>query len=146
MGLSFEGLATAAPGRGIAVPVGAPDGARYGVPEGRGRPAQRPPPSPVETVETTPLAGVSQLPVLVGDVKANYPDKLKRQGIEGRVVLSIVVGPDGRVKRVKLVSPLHPQLDASARRAARRLRFKPARVRGESVAVTIPYTFHFVID
>lgn len=148
MGISFEGTATSA--TGIAVPQGTATGSRDGAPTGTGRPGPRAPSPPPkgdgDGEAPVPVAGVTELPKLIFEVKPEFPDELKRQGIEGKVVLSVVVQSDGRVGRVEVIDRLHPELDRLAQRAAKRLRFRPANVRGTAVAVRIPYTFYFVID
>lgn len=148
MGINFEGTATSSVG--IAVPQGTATGSRDGAPTGTGRPGPRAP-SPKPTGDgdgeaPVPVAGVTELPRLIAEVKPEFPDELKRKGIEGKVVLSVVVQSDGRVGRVEVVDRLHPELDRLAVRAAKKLRFRPANVRGTAVAVRIPYTFYFVID
>lgn len=148
MGIDLSGTATST--TGIAVPQGVATGSRDGVAGGTGKPGPRKPtppaPGPDEGEAIVPVAGVTELPKLIHDVDPDYPDELKRKGIQGKVVLSVVVGTDGKVETVKLVGRLHPELDTLARRAAYKLRFRPATVRGTPVAVRIPYTFYFVID
>ncbi|MCA9539288.1 MAG: energy transducer TonB, partial [Myxococcales bacterium] len=141
-GMNFEGASTAIKGPGVAINQGSTQGSRRGRPDGKG--TGDPPPNP--EADVVPAAGVSTLPVLVDEVKPEYPDDLKRAGVEGKVVLSLVVGVDGRVRSAKLVKRLHPELDRRAQQAAKRLRFKPAKADGTPVAVRIPYTFYFVID
>lgn len=146
MGLEFEGLATSK--TGVAVPQGAADGARDGAVDGTGRKGPRAPtePGPGDAEETVPVAGVTTLPRLIREVKPDFPDALKRRGVEGKVVLTLEIGSDGRVRKARVVARLHPELDRLARRAALKLRFEPAKVRGTPVAVNLPYTFYFVID
>ncbi len=146
MGLQFEGVATSK--TGIAVQPGAHDGARDGAVDGTGRKGPRAPTPPADgdAEETVPIAGVTSLPRLIKEVKPDFPEELKRRGIEGKVVLSLEIGTNGRVRKARVVSRLHPELDKLARRAALKLKFEPAKVRGTPVAVNLPYTFYFVID
>lgn len=152
MGMSFEGTATAPPGQGIATPAGTREGAPHGRAGGQGDP--KAPPAPRDHLDhrggpgepVVPVAGVTRLPVVLREAKADYPPEVKRQGVEGKVVVAVVVGTNGSVTQATLIDRLHPELDQAALRAARRLRFSPAEVDGRPVAVRIPYTFHFVID
>ncbi len=146
MGLDLQMTATST--NGVAVPQGSAGGARDGAPDGQGRPGPRAPTEagPGDAEETVPIAGVTRLPRLIKEVKPEFPDELKRKGVEGKVVLTLEIGVDGRVRKARVVARLHPELDKLARRAALKLRFEPARVGATPVAVNLPYTFYFVID
>ena len=48
-----------------------------------------------------------------------YPEQAKKDSIEGRVVLSVVVETDGSITDPKVVRSVHPLLDAEALRVAR---------------------------
>lgn len=73
-----------------------------------------------------------------------YPTAARRRGLEGRVVLRVFVGADGRARSVDVrsASP-HPILDEAAVETLRRWRFEPARQAGMPVAawVDVPITF-----
>jgi protein TonB len=87
---------------------------------------------------------VEELPVLVSSPRAEYSDLARDAGIEGRVVVRILVGKDGRVKDA-VVDPKFsiPILDAIALEAARGSVFTPALNNGHPVAVWVarPYEF-----
>jgi protein TonB len=74
-----------------------------------------------------------------------YPLAARRLGMEGVVLLDVLVAPDGRAADVRLVrSSGHPPLDDSAVRTVReRWRFIPARRDGAAVEsrVTVPIRF-----
>jgi protein TonB len=74
-----------------------------------------------------------------------YPVAARRLGIEGRVLLEVVVRPDGRAASVSVrKSSGHPMLDSSAASTVRtRWRFIPARRGGVPVesTVTVPIRF-----
>ena len=74
-----------------------------------------------------------------------YPLIARRLGMEGVVLLDVLVAPDGRAAEVRLArSSGHPQLDDSAVRTVReRWRFIPARRDGAAVEsrVTVPIRF-----
>ena len=56
-----------------------------------------------------------------------YPPTLARAEIEGRAIVRVLVGTDGRVKQVELVSADDPAFfEATARQARRAWRFRPA--------------------
>lgn len=95
---------------------------------------------------TTPVAAVQEMPKVVGDSVAEYPAEARRLGVQGKVVLEVVVDESGRVARARVLRSLHPLLDEAAVRAAKGLRFRPGRVDGRPVVVKIPYTYVFVLD
>lgn len=83
------------------------------------------------------------LPELVHFAPAAYPRAALRAGIEGDVLLELLVNARGEVDSVTVVEPLEPSLDAAASSAAARFRFTPARVAGEAVPVRLLYSYAF---
>lgn len=76
--------------------------------------------------------------------RPHYPLSARRRGIEGRVVLRVFVGADGRVKSIDIIeSSRHAMLDDAAVQALNRWRFDPASRGGVAVAgrVDIPVAF-----
>ena len=57
----------------------------------------------------------------------------RAEGIEGRLILSLIVGVDGAVTGVKVVKSLAPEVDAAAEAAVKQWRFKPALACGKPV-------------
>jgi len=89
---------------------------------------------------------VSQMPVLLSDFRVPYPAEAKKAGIQGAVVLDLLIDEEGRVRQALIAKPLFPALDEAALQAALKLRFKPARVADKSVAVRIRYAYRFVLE
>lgn len=96
--------------------------------------------------DTTPVAAVQEMPRLLGDSVAEYPEEARRLGLQGKVVLEVVVDESGRVDRARVLKTLHPLLDEAALRAAKGLRFRPGQVDGKPTKVKIPYTYVFVLE
>ncbi len=84
-----------------------------------------PPPAPVERVDP------------------EYPERLKEQKVEGRVVLEVSTDKMGRVTNVQVVESAHPELDRSALEALKRWRFESALLSGRAVPVTFQVTVEF---
>ncbi len=63
-----------------------------------------------------------------------YPQEAKEAGIVGHVILNIVVGKDGTVQDVSLVSG-HPLLVAPAKDAVKQWVYQPTLLNGEPVEV-----------
>ena len=64
-----------------------------------------------------------------------YPDKEKSAKIEGKVVLTLVVGTDQHAHGIKVTKSLTPGLDASAVAAVSNWRFQPGTKKGKPVPV-----------
>lgn len=82
-------------------------------------------------------------PVLVKEVKPNYPRSARNARIQGSVTLECVIRPDGIAGDIRVVKPLDPRLDQEAIKALKQWRFKPGTKDGQpvSVLVTIEMTF-----
>ncbi|HUF47658.1 MAG TPA: energy transducer TonB [Vicinamibacterales bacterium] len=82
-------------------------------------------------------------PTLVREVRAAYTAEARRLGIEGDVVLEIVVGRDGTVSNLRVVRRLGAGLDETAVEAVRQWRFAPARRMGAAVDVLVSVSVEF---
>ena len=89
-----------------------------------------------------PGAGIDP-PSLQREVKALYTDEARRQGIEGDVVLEIVVRRDGSVGDVHVRRSLDRGLDQRAVDAVRQWRFAPAHRNGVPVDVIVEVAVAF---
>lgn len=72
-----------------------------------------------------------------------YSEFAREAGLEGMVVVDVLVGTDGRVKAARLSRTVHPVLDAASLTAAQRCRFTPGKQRNIPVEVwvSLPYNF-----
>jgi|GEM_PF-297935 len=86
---------------------------------------------------------IEKMPVLTKFVEAEYPEKIYKQGLEGVVLMELLVSDSGIVDSVSVIKGLHPELDSSAVRAARRFVFVPAVAGGVTVPVLIQYEYRF---
>lgn len=76
-----------------------------------------------------------------------YPDDARSNGIQGRVIVSLVIEKDGSVTGVKVVKKGHQSLDAEAIRIVKSLYgFNPGTQRGRPVRTSflIPITFRLL--
>ena len=88
------------------------------------------------------MSGVAR--ALAGNRAPAYPYGARRAGIEGRVVLRVRVGPDGKVAALRIdQSSRHVTLDRAALDAVKTWRFEPARRLGAAIAseLRVPVTF-----
>jgi TonB family protein len=84
-------------------------------------------------------------PRLVRDAQPRYPAAAWDAQREADVVLLLTVDAEGQVTAVAVDKPAGHGFDEAAVRAARDLRFTPARVAGAPVPIQIRYTFRFRI-
>ena len=82
-------------------------------------------------------------PTLLREVKPDYSEEARRRGIEGDVVMEIVVRHDGSVGDVRVLQGLGSGLDERAISAVRRWRFTPATRRGAPVDVLVEVAMEF---
>lgn len=82
-------------------------------------------------------------PGLLREVKPEYTEDARRRGVEGDVVLEIVVRSDGGVGDVKILQGLGAGLDERAIDAVRQWRFSPARRLGTPVDVVVEVSIEF---
>lgn len=69
-----------------------------------------------------------------GEIRPEYPRSARSRGAEGSVILEVAVGADGRVKSCRVLqSSGHGDLDESARKAAGKARFIPAKSDGMAI-------------
>ena len=83
-------------------------------------------------------------PVPVTTVQPVYPEFAREAQIQGKVILHVLVGKDGRVKNVKVMRGVTGLNDAAID-AIKRWIFKPALSNNKPVAVwvEVPIDFHF---
>src|ERR1700723_1376849 len=74
--------------------------------------------------------------VAIHTVPAKYPSEAKKQGIQGDVTLSIVVGPDGKAKNIQLVDG-NPVLVKAAEDAIKKWKFQPFQIEGRVLEITV---------
>ena len=74
-------------------------------------------------------------PVVVKEVKPEYPKDVMKNKVQGSVLLAVHVKADGTVGKVRVTQPLNRRLDAEAVKAARQWRFKPGTKDGKPVPV-----------
>lgn len=105
------------------------------------------PPSEVKPLREVAFQRLEEPPTILADFRAEYPARAKAEGIEGTVILKLTISETGAVRDAVVVRGIDAELDAAARDAAKRFRFKPGRVGGEAVVVTnYVYRYTWIID
>jgi protein TonB len=86
-------------------------------------------------------------PVLIESVEPTYPELAKQAGIEGSVLLRLLIGENGKVISASIIqSDVTPAMEKAAIAAARQFRFKPAQKRGRPVRAYMAFPVAFKIQ
>ena len=96
----------------------------------------------VEDMPTFP-GGVTELMNYLSK-NTRYPAATKRDGIQGRVIVSFIVEPDGSISNAKLVRSVDPNLDQEALRVVTEMpKWTPGKQDGNTVRVryNLPIAF-----
>jgi len=126
------------PGNGPGNGTGNGEGDRFSVGGKGGSGADQLPDDEFIAVEQEPTFNDAELARSVV-----YPELARQNGIEGKVVLRVLIAADGAVTRTNILQSANAMLDAAAIKAVQNVRFTPARQNGQAVAcyVTIPVNF-----
>ncbi|KYG62240.1 energy transducer TonB [Bdellovibrio bacteriovorus] len=95
---------------------------------------------------TASYSEITRFPKVKKEIKAQYPEEAKKSGIDGPVVLEIIIDKLGQVREVQLISGPGHGLNESAIEALKKFEFQPAFKGEESVAVKIRYTYRFKLE
>lgn len=82
---------------------------------------------------------------LLNKVQPQYPPPARLMHIAGAVRLQAIIGKDGRVRDVQVLSG-HPLLVQAALAAVREWRYRPTELNHESVEVETEITVNFVLE
>jgi TonB family protein len=85
-------------------------------------------------------------PRVVKETPPLYTKRAFDRGIEGRVVLKVIVRKDGTIGPVRVEQSLDKDLDEAAVEAVRNWRFDPAKVNGEPINVLTNIEVDFIIQ
>lgn len=85
------------------------------------RAASKCPSEAARTSTGPPIGGNIRTPVKYVDVHPRYPENL--QGVEGNAVLSAIIGVDGNIDHIEVVSATHQEFATSAIEAVKRWQF-----------------------
>lgn len=111
---------------------------------GDGGPVTIAPPTDEATPTLNEYRYYDQAPGLVTQVKPSYPDLARDAGVDGTVMLRVLVGKDGRVKDVHVDRSI-PLLDDAAVAAVKQWVFTPALVNDHAIAVWVAVPVRFTL-
>src|SRR6266852_8194916 len=132
------------------VPGGVPGGTPGGVLGGiiGSVPSAAPPPPPVEqkkTVQRIRVGGQVQHANLIRQPKPVYPPLAKQARIQGVVRFNAIIGKDGTIQNLTLISG-HPLLVPAAQEAVKQWLYKPTLLNGEPVEVATVIDVNFTLS
>lgn len=94
---------------------------------------------------TIRVGGGVKTPTKIKDVRPVYPPVARDAGIQGVVILEVVIGKDGRVTDARVLRSI-PLLDHAALDAVAQWEFTPTLVNGEPTAVVMTTTVNFTLQ
>jgi TonB family protein len=89
---------------------------------------------------------ITKPPSLIQARKPLYPPLARERGIQGAVRIEILIDAEGRVRDARVLSGLGFGTEEAALEAARQLRFTPAEISGQPVAVKIQFKINFELE
>jgi protein TonB len=89
---------------------------------------------------------VTKMPALLSEVRIPYPPESRKKGIQGAVVMDLLIDASGKVREATLVEGPNQELSAAALAAAKGFRFTAAMIQHKPVAVRIRYLYRFVLE
>jgi TonB family protein len=94
-------------------------------------------------VMTLSVQAAIQPPKVMDAVPPIYPSELKKENIEGRVIVEVVISESGEVGKTAVVESPHQKLSEAAITSLKQWRFEPALRDGQPVAkkIRIPIDF-----
>jgi protein TonB len=140
---SSAGVVGGVPG-GVSGPGGVLGGIIGAVPS-----AAPPPPPPVKKEEPKltriRVGGNVQAANLIRKITPVYPPLAKQARIQGTVRFTAIIGKDGTIQNLQLVSG-HPLLVEAARQAVSQWQYKPTLLNGEPVEVVTQIDVNFTLS
>ncbi len=85
-------------------------------------------------------------PKVLKETPPLYTKRAFDRGIEGRVVLKVIIRKDGSIGPLRVDKSLDDELDEAAAEAVRKWQFDPARVKGEPINVLTNIEVDFIIQ
>jgi TonB family protein len=97
----------------------------------------------VEALAVEPFKPVERKPRLLKQLNPGYPEIARLMGLEGTVLVKVLVNEHGQPKRAIVIKSDSRVFDETARKAALESRFRPAVMNSNPVKcwVLIPYKF-----
>lgn len=118
-------------------------GGRADAPRSNAAPLPMPAAPPCRDIE---VGGNLKPPMKLKDVRPRYKQEWIDNRVEGGVLLQAVIGVDGRVRNVEVVSPVNADLEEEAIQAVSQWEFSPAYLNCGAVEVRMFVTARFSLE
>ena len=115
-------------------------------------PPELPVPEEEETqTEREIFVVVEQMPEMIGGIArlyelVEYPEIAQKANLEGTVVVTFVIEPDGVPSEITVLKSIHKILDEAAVEGVKQLRFTPGMQRGKAVPVRMAIPIRFRLN
>jgi len=144
--VSSEDAPSIGPGFSPGGSLGSGTGGGEDIPGGIGsRPIPEPPKPKAEKPQPRPMSEGVMEAALLNKVQPKYPPAARLMHIAGTVRLQAIIGKDGRVRDVQVLSG-HPLLVQAALAAVCEWRYRPTELNHEIVEVETEITVNFVLE
>ena len=92
-------------------------------------------------------AVVEERPERVSSPPARYPDILRQAGIEGRVLVEVVIDTTGHAERgsMRILTSTHQLFEGPAREVVQGSTYSPGKIQGRAVRVRVQVPINFTI-
>lgn len=101
---------------------------------------------PKVAVQRVRISGGVTQGMVIHKVQPTYPQMAKIARVQGSVVLAAIIGKDGTIQNLHVVSTASPLLNQSAIDAVKQWRYKPYILNGEPVEVDTTVTVTFTLN
>jgi len=123
-----------------------PAWARGAQPEPPPRPAAAPRARSEAALRPVPLYQLTETPRFRRKVEPRYPSRPRQLGIEGVVLLQVLIDAQGSVREVRVLTSPDEELSSAAVTALRESTLSPGMVQGRAVPVWLKIPYRFVLD
>lgn len=89
---------------------------------------------------------VTKMAKVVESFTPPYPEAARKRGVEGPVVMDLLIDDQGKVRESRLIRGPDDALNQAAREALMKFRFSPAYVGEKPVAIRVRYTYVFKLE
>ena len=86
------------------------------------------------------------MPRVKSEFRGKYPEQAKNEGIEGKVILEILIDGNGNVRKATLIDGPGYGLNKAALEWIKKFKFEPAYIGDREVAVVVQYGINFVLE
>lgn len=101
---------------------------------------------PIRGKQSAPIfTPYDEAPKMLSTIKVVYPKEAKKNGIDGIVTVSVLISKTGLVEEAEIVDGI-PELNESAIKAIKKVKFKPGKHKGKPVNVWMDVPVRFIID